>query len=285
MPLLQAGQNIMLTNVDDRIRIDCVIPEGPQGEQGIGIADLSIQSTSTINDIITYEMTSTLTNGNVIKVGEFNVQQGSIGPAGKDGLDGKPGTPGLDALTCSAVLQLTEEPIASQVINVTISKDDFNEIPIIKDIFLIGGVFNSVNYLLNAKVVNTPSLENNNLIFDIEIKYALQIGIIPARFVKLDNGSTPVATNGTLTEEQLNILTSSEDSYILLSNEKYYLSDKEHVAGYLTYSHVGYENSMFILKSITITINTKGWVLTSLRLPQNLESTLANITTYIENHS
>lgn len=69
------------------------------------------------------------------------------------------------------------------------------------------------------------------------------------------------ATNGTLTAEQLATLQADETNYIMFNHEKYYLMDKGHIEGYLTYSHVGYENNTMWLKSITVTISTLGWVL------------------------
>lgn len=69
------------------------------------------------------------------------------------------------------------------------------------------------------------------------------------------------ATNGTLTDEQLATLQSYDGNYIMFNHEKYYLQDKGHIEGYLTYTHTGYENNQMWLKSITITITTKTWVL------------------------
>lgn len=69
------------------------------------------------------------------------------------------------------------------------------------------------------------------------------------------------ATNGTLTADQLATLQADETNYIMFNHEKYYLMDKGHIEGYLTYTHVGYENNTMWLKSITVTISTLGWVL------------------------
>lgn len=73
----------------------------------------------------------------------------------------------------------------------------------------------------------------------------------------------PGATNGTLTEEQLSTLEANENNYIMFDHKKYYLEDKGHQEGYLTYTYVGYENHVHLLESITITISTKAWVLSS----------------------
>ena len=73
----------------------------------------------------------------------------------------------------------------------------------------------------------------------------------------------PGATNGTLTAEQLATLEANENNYIMFDHKKYYLDGKGHQEGYLTYTHVGYENHVHVLESITITISTKAWVLSS----------------------
>lgn len=69
------------------------------------------------------------------------------------------------------------------------------------------------------------------------------------------------ATQGTLTTEQLATLQASDNASIMLDHKKYYLEGKGHQEGYLTYTHVGYENNVHILESITITISTRAWVL------------------------
>lgn len=69
------------------------------------------------------------------------------------------------------------------------------------------------------------------------------------------------ATNGTLTENELAFLQASDNASIMFNHKKYYLGGKGHQEGYLTYTHSGYENNLHILESITITINTRAWVL------------------------
>lgn len=79
----------------------------------------------------------------------------------------------------------------------------------------------------------------------------------------------PNANQGTLTDEQLAKLQSNVLNYITLNNEIYRLNDSQTVNGYLVYSHEGQDNThTFMLKAITITISTKGWVLYSF-VPQS----------------
>ena len=71
------------------------------------------------------------------------------------------------------------------------------------------------------------------------------------------------ATNGTLTQEQLTTLQINDLNYIIFNNEIYSLNDKAHTADTLTYSHVGFENGKHLLKTISITVSTRAWVLNS----------------------
>ncbi len=79
--------------------------------------------------------------------------------------------------------------------------------------------------------------------------------------VEIGAGSPSSTTQGTLTQTQLETLQSNEDNYVMFQHEKYYLNDKGHTEGYLTYTHTGYENNTYWIKSITITISTLAWVL------------------------
>lgn len=85
-----------------------------------------------------------------------------------------------------------------------------------------------------------------------------------AQYITLDVPAT--ATNGTLTAAQLETLQNSEIVGIMFNNELYTLNAKEHTSGYLTYSMVEYENNISIIKTITITINTLGWVLNAIKV-------------------
>ena len=75
------------------------------------------------------------------------------------------------------------------------------------------------------------------------------------------------ATTGAVSDEQLTRLRQTSLSSvntkpgIFMNNEYYAPMDKEHNTGYLGYTHVGYVDSQFIVKNITITISTKKWVL------------------------
>lgn len=52
---------------------------------------------------------------------------------------------------------------------------------------------------------------------------------------------------------------------ILFNKEFYQLADNQHTDGTLVFSHTGYENNHLIVKTITITIATRGWVLKTVK--------------------
>lgn len=77
------------------------------------------------------------------------------------------------------------------------------------------------------------------------------------------------ATNGTITDEQLAKLQANENNYIEMVNDKelYYLNDHGHIEGYLTYSHVGIENSKATIKTLTITVSAKSFMIVTTVVP------------------
>lgn len=77
------------------------------------------------------------------------------------------------------------------------------------------------------------------------------------------------AKNGNITQSQLDILQASEFSCIEMVNDKelYYLNDTGHVEGFLTYSHVGIENSKTTIKTLTITVSAKSFVIVTTVVP------------------
>lgn len=77
------------------------------------------------------------------------------------------------------------------------------------------------------------------------------------------------ATKGTLTETQLTILSASPQNYIEMvnDNELYYLNDNMHETGSCTYSHVGIENSKATIKTLTIRVSEKSFVIVTTVVP------------------
>ena len=77
------------------------------------------------------------------------------------------------------------------------------------------------------------------------------------------------ASSGTVTDEQLATLQANDENYIEMVNDKelYYLNDPGHEEGFLTYSHVGIENSKATIKTLTITISAKSFVIVTTVVP------------------
>lgn len=77
------------------------------------------------------------------------------------------------------------------------------------------------------------------------------------------------ATNGNITDEQLAILQANDANYIEMINDKelYYLNDTGHEEGFLTYSHVGIENNKATIKTLTITVSAKSFVIVTTAVP------------------
>lgn len=74
------------------------------------------------------------------------------------------------------------------------------------------------------------------------------------------------------------LTTHPEKLRILFNNEFYQFADNQHKEGKLVFSHVGYENDKTLIKTITITIATRGWVLTEKSIPTNLAIGICDIT-------
>lgn len=93
------------------------------------------------------------------------------------------------------------------------------------------------------------------------------VGFVPVQpYYEIKNVPTS-STSGTLPDDAswlwFSDLTKLNQLRLLFNHEFYQLSDNQHTTGTLVFSHVGYENSSFILKTITITLATRGWVLTA----------------------
>lgn len=138
---------------------------------------------------------------------------------------------------------------------------------------------------INTTLYGTTGLENNNgmsyfskfvggpIVDDVGNEYDLEIENVGSlssqqlelrciqRIVKI-TGLSETATNGTFTDYEISTLQNGT-KYIEFNKELYELNDMQHVSGYLTFSHLGAENSKHMTKCITINISAKTWVLTT----------------------
>lgn len=117
----------------------------------------------------------------------------------------------------------------------------------------------------NPKVVSFIEIDENGMTQYTPKSNYLTVSQISTDInpvVNLSEDNPEAAVQGVLREDQLATLQGSENAYIMFNHKKYNLEGDGVVEGYLTYSYTGYENSEHVLESITITINTRGWVLT-----------------------
>lgn len=105
---------------------------------------------------------------------------------------------------------------------------------------------------------------------------AIQERVDEAKPEEVQITAPTTSTNGQLSEEQLATLQANKGAYLMFNDEIYRLQDSQHESGYLVYSHIGYENSTttYKVKCITVTISTRGWVLTDITIPSSSGMTL-----------
>ena len=90
------------------------------------------------------------------------------------------------------------------------------------------------------------------------------------------------STSGTLPNDQswTILQTQPQDLRILFNKEFYQFADNQHTDGTLVFSHVVYENGRLIVKTITITLNTRGWELTKIILYYAISTMTASADNY-----
>ena len=95
-------------------------------------------------------------------------------------------------------------------------------------------------------------------------------------------GVSTSSTSGTLPDNQswTILQTQPQDLRILFNKEFYQFADNEHTNGKLVFNYVGYENGQLIVKTITITLNTRGWELTKIILYYAISTMTASADNY-----
>ena len=214
-------------------------PRGEAGPQGVSIQRIDFQSD--------YTMKVTLSNGTTY------VSQSLRGPKGEPGASGS-----VDAN------KLHELIVGSQHIVADLNSGG-DKIEIRLDNAILESITNAISDISKLKTGKQDNLVSGTNIKSINGTSLLGSGDITiesgggASGVQLSSPST--ATNGTITQGQLVTLQESDLNYIIFNNEIYSLNDKTHTADTLTYSHVGFENGKHLLKTISITVSTRAWVL------------------------
>lgn len=95
------------------------------------------------------------------------------------------------------------------------------------------------------------------------------------------SGVPTSSTSGTLPNNAswAYLLQYPQELRLYFNKEFYQLSDNQHTTGTLVFSHVGYEASKLVIKTITITTATRGWVLTEIIPPIRLGIGTVDIST------
>lgn len=117
-------------------------------------------------------------------------------------------------------------------------------------------ILGNVGQKTNIKSAQRPSLEFGNLVVGTQVS----MGVLANVHLADD------LTSGTLSYNQFNTLSQLEDARIILNKEVYTLTKQDNE--FMVYTHVGLSNTQeYVIKCITITISTKGWVLTTTTIP------------------
>ena len=123
-------------------------------------------------------------------------------------------------------------------------------------------------YFVDHKLLDSQTVKEREV--DVDVTYSNGVPTGLDSIVKSSNDGllgysitlTPdTATQGTLTQEQVDILRFNSNARLELNNEIYYLNDNQHTNGVLVYTHNGYDGQMGIHKYISVTISTRGWVM------------------------
>ena len=267
-------------------------PKGDTGSAGVGIVSIENKGSSQGQGFTITHIDVTLTNGNVehfdvyAQDGSVTLEQLNTALATK--LDKVTSAGGgyrlysVDVNGNNNMINYSLESIANTIMlrdsegkaHATTPVDSDSDDTLATKKYVLdhagggGGAVSSVNgktgdVMLTGADINT-TIEGETASINSAIT-ALQQGITMTAqnigyAVTID--STSGSTSGTLTEDQLSELQLSDNSYIIIDNERYILMDKQHEAGYLVYSHVGHDSTNnYFTKCITITISTRGWVL------------------------
>lgn len=183
--------------------------------------------------------------------------QGAVGPQGPQGEKGDQGIAGASGSNVG-VDKITKLDLAVGEPSITYNAATG------ADIFKSGTITaNGTNYSIQVED-ELPLIPGDNVTIDAtEDGKHLKISAVGGSGSGLTIVTIGVGSSGTLTAAQYNTLISSDNAVISSNNELYWKMDNQHTTGALGYSHLGYENGVFYLKNITVTMSTKAWVKTT----------------------
>lgn len=249
--------------------------QGPQGAQGVrGSKWYSGNGAPTVSTAyLPYDHYLNTSNGNVYIYSTVNswllqgnirgVQgiQGPQGAKGEQGIQGPIGPQGPKGDTGSSfsiggLLESTDSLPNPTAANRSIGYAVKNQDGITYDLYVVVGI-DTLEWVNMGRVEGVqgpqgPVGPQGPAGADIQV---VQITGIPS-----------TATQGTLTQQQVNTLLAHPSNYIQFFNENFYPQDVETGEGYIVYSHVGMYEGNTKIKSITLTISTGSWVLTEVGL-------------------
>lgn len=100
--------------------------------------------------------------------------------------------------------------------------------------------------------------DNNDITIDAN---TAGTGLIIKGAEILELNVVPGATNGTLTQLQLDFLQNKKGNMIMVEHELYRLGSDGYNPGFLTYYHVGITGTTQHIKTLSITISTRAWTI------------------------
>lgn len=218
-----------------------------------------------------------------VNQGKLQGPRGETGPQGPQGPTGPAGTNAtVDAN------KLHELIVGSQHIVADLNSGG-DKIEIRLDNAILESITNAISDISKLKTG-----KQDNLVSGTNIKSINSTSLLGSGDIKIESGggasgvqlsSPSTATNGTITQGQLTTLQESDLNYIIFNNEIYSLNDKTHTADTLTYSHVGFENGKHLLKTISITVSTRAWVLNTTSVVDSYEYRMFKINNSSDNIS
>lgn len=256
--------------------LSLVGPQGPQGVQGPqgpqGVRGSKWTAATTNPTLITgYNMNDQWLNTTTGDVFEFrgnvwanlgNIRgpqgvQGPTGPKGEQGIQGPVGPQGPKGDTGSsfqvggklASVDLLPAPTEeNRHIGYAVARSDNTY-----DLYIVTGttelVWSNMGRIEGVEGPQGPVGPQGPAGADIQVVHI--------------TGIPSTATQGNLTQDQVNTLLAHPSNYIQFFNENFYPQDVETSQGYIVYSHVGIAmDNKVKIKNLTLTLATGGWVVT-----------------------
>lgn len=123
-------------------------------------------------------------------------------------------------------------------------------------------------YFVDHKLLDSQTVQERDVNIDVTYSNGIPTAIDSLTKSSIDGLLgysiilTPdTATQGTLTQEQVDTLRFNPNAYLVLNNELYYLNGNQSTPGILVYTYNGYDGQKGIRKYISVTISTREWIM------------------------